>query len=192
MDTPLATIIEGYGSVMRGLAGGPGVTLKLNTTVTAINRIFGTGTARLSYEDTRTGEQGAQMCDIVILSGNMVGYTTTNPVSGKPAVLQPPTSEEVALFSGKESMQFMLSLVEFEDTPAAFEAIEYWPDNYNLPGGVILRRDVGYAETNGTRHPIGVIQTMSTRPDTHRSVCVLPFDCTALWLHCPLIALPYG
>jgi hypothetical protein len=89
MDRPLATIVEGYSSIVHGLAGGPGVEVKLNTTVTAITRLFGTGAARISYQNTHNGEQGAQLCDIVVLSGNMAAYTNPNPATGTVLVFEP-------------------------------------------------------------------------------------------------------
>jgi hypothetical protein len=57
----------------------------------------------------------------------------------------------------------VLQLVKFnEDT--AFQALEYWPDAYRArDAGVIVRRDVGYAE-EGLSHRLGGIQSLSVCP----------------------------
>ena len=143
------------------------MTIKLNTSVTAINR-DGAG-ARLSYRDTNTGQNGAQQCDILVLSGNIADFVRPNPSTGVAPILQPPTPAEVDLFGTKQPMQFLLSLVEFEHPPPAFKTLEYWPSHYDVPGGVIVRRDIGHAE-HGTEHSIGGLQSMSIEPTTNRSV----------------------
>ena len=37
---------------------------------------------------------------------------------------------EHSLFYNKQAMQFLVSLVEFEDIPNEFQALEFWPSNF--------------------------------------------------------------
>jgi hypothetical protein len=86
-----------------------------------------------------------------------------------PAVVTDPTPAEQDLFGSKQSMQFLISLIDFGSPPPGFRAVEYWPDSYDIPGAVILRRDVGYVET-GYGHAVGGLQSMSIRNDTSMAV----------------------
>ena len=58
---------------------------------------------------------------------------------------------------------FFVSLVEFQHTPEAFEAVEYWPNGFLDTPGVILRRDVAFAQTSKP-HRVGAIQSFSYWP----------------------------
>lgn len=93
----------------------------------------------------------------------MLSGSISNLVNG--AVVDP-TAAELQLFGNMKSMQFLVALVEFDKVPAGFEAIEYWPDSFLASPGVILRRDVGYAETSD-QHVVGGLQTYSYSPEPH-------------------------
>ena len=78
-------------------------------------------------------------------------------------ILNDASHEEKSIFEKKKAMQFLVSLVEFEKTPQEFKALEFWPGNFGNKGEVIVRRDVGYAET-GESHQVGGIQSFSYYP----------------------------
>ena len=159
-DTPLAMIKTGFESVVAGMAAHPGITVVLNASVTQINRLG--NAARVTYKDTSTGIAYARTCDLVALTGHITPLVVGayNRSQGKHVpgwhvpVLQPPTKQEVELFGTKTTMQFLVSLIEFNGAPKRFKAIEYWPNEFHEDGAVILHRDVGFV-TQGTRHAMG-------------------------------------
>ena len=67
-------------------------------------------------------------------------------------------------------MQFLISLVEFEDVPGEFQALNFGPPTFKN-GEAFLRRDIGFAET-GKSHKVGGIQSFSyyPYPQCNRSV----------------------
>jgi len=68
-------------------------------------------------------------------------------------------------------MQFLVSLVDFDRVPESYEALEFWPGNFENKGDVIVRRDVGFAETRAS-HSVGGVQSFSyyPYPQCNRSV----------------------
>ena len=82
------------------------------------------------------------------------------------------------MFGTMIPMQFLVSLLDLP-TNVTFKALDYWPDGYkDERGGVIVRRDIGYAENNvqdgrnqqqGISHQRGGLQTFSY-------VCLLCFS----------------
>lgn len=50
--------------------------------------------------------------------------------------------------------------------PIRYRTLEYWPDHFEVPSGVIVRRDVGYGESGSSNasHAIGGLQSFSYWP----------------------------
>jgi hypothetical protein len=191
-DAPVAMVKEGFGAIMDAIvAKEPAIELHRNAAVTSVTR-FGSG-ARVDYVDPVSGAAAARTCDIVALTGNIADLVRdshpppADPVNGSigtggwvanganrqravvPAVVVDPTPAEQDLFGSKQPMQFLISLIDFGSPPPGFRAVEYWPDSYDIPGAVIIRRDVGYVET-GHGHAVGGLQSMSIRNDTSMAV----------------------
>lgn len=118
-------------------------------------------------------------CDLVVLTGPIprlvMGDETAN---SDVAPVVDATSFEKELFHDKNAMQFMQSLVDIHmqvnvdsrsntinsSIPISpYKALDYWAAEFSSRGGVIVHRDVGYAET-GTQHTIGGIQSYSYLP----------------------------
>ena len=147
---------DGYGALVDALAADVGPdAFVLNASVRRIVRPgAGGGASTLHYDGTDGAAEAT--CDVVALTGDITAL-----VSGRGAVVEP-TPQEALLFGRKTAMQFLVALLEFDHAPEGFEAIEYWPWAFPQPGDVILRRDVGYALSNGTvRHRFGGLQTFS-------------------------------
>ena len=111
-------------------------------------------------------------CDLVVLTGPIPKFITSDQSD---AVVDP-TSFEKELLDEKRAMQFMQSVVDMDmqvnidseredhneqTTPVSqYKALDYWAAEFSSRGGVIVRRDVGYAET-GLQHTIGGLQVLS-------------------------------
>ena len=71
-----------------------------------------------------------ETCDFIILSGPITSYVRgSNDMKIKPILDQVSVGEH-SLFYNKQAMQFLVSLVEFEDIPNEFQALEFWPSNF--------------------------------------------------------------
>ena len=99
---------------------------------------------------------------------------STNEVGSEESAVLDSTEFEVELFQDKNAMQFMQSLVdinmEVNVNPlnnntgrviSPYKALDYWAGEFPSRGGVIVHRDVGYAET-GLQHTIGGVQVLTT------------------------------
>eukprot|EP00505_MAST-04D_sp_SCG-Rhode-Island_P004492 Stramenopile-MAST_4_protein_4492 len=165
-DFPLAMLKDGYGGIVNRLAKEVDLDVRYGHRVVGVKRGLGAG-ATLSFGDG----QGDEACDVLVLSGPITQFVRgSNDGSTRP-ILTPPSRVERSVFEGKQAMQFLVSLVEFDRTPAEYEALEFWPEHFRGKGNVIVRRDVGYAETN-VSHAVGGIQSFSyyPYPQCNRSV----------------------
>jgi uncharacterized protein (TIGR03792 family) len=165
-DFPLAMLKDGYGGIVNRLAKEVDLDVRYGHRVVGVKRGLGAG-ATLSFG----GSQGDETCDVLVLSGPITQFVRgSNDGSTRP-ILTPPSLVERSVFEGKQAMQFLVSLVEFDRTPAEYEALEFWPEHFRGKGNVIVRRDVGYAETN-VSHAVGGIQSFSyyPYPQCNRSV----------------------
>ena len=172
------------GSLLDAMAKEVGLTIHLNRTVTKIIRSKDGG-VRLSFE-----EDTEELCDLVVLTGAIPTLVTTNillpttllekktfghmqPMQFLVSLLDLPTANTTNTKLKMHTAASNLRNLE-KDTfpatntttntqmPALFKALEYWPDGYKDVGGVIVRRDIGYAETEPHHsHNIGGLQTFS-------------------------------
>ncbi len=183
---PLAMLPQGYGSIVDALAAEADIDVRLNATVTAVDRSAleaaaagggGGGQIRLTVRYSPTGDEEVETCDLLALSGPITDFVRGSNDGSRPAILTPPTDEEVSLFGPKQPMQFLIQLLDLEPgSPVQenFEALEFWPVNFQTTGGVIVRRDISYAEENGGNgppngttqwpHTIGGLQSYSYWP----------------------------
>lgn len=105
----------------------------------------------------------------MVLTGPIPKFIATD--HSNDAVVNP-TVFEKELLEEKRAMQFMQSLVDMdmqvnidsesedhdESKPVSqYKALDYWAAEFSSRGGVIVRRDVGYAET-GLQHTVGGVQ----------------------------------
>jgi hypothetical protein len=169
-DTPLAMLPEGFGAIVAALAKEVDLDVRLGYTVRSITRSR-VGGVQMDFA-TPAGV-AAESCDLLVLSGPIPEFVRGSADGTRPAILTPPTGEEQGLFGGMQAMQFLVSLLEFETPPSplSFKALEYWPAGYQDVGGVIVRRDIGFAE-EGHAHLYGGLQSFSywPYPKSNRSV----------------------
>ena len=169
-DTPLAMLPEGFGAIVAGLAKEVDLDVRLGHTVSSITRSRAGG-VRIQFATPTNTE--AESCDILALSGPIPEYVRGSADGTRSPILTPPSDEEMGLFGGMKAMQFLVSLLEFEQpsSPLPFKALEYWPAAYEDVGDVIVRRDIGYAE-EGHAHLYGGLQSYSywPYPKCNRSV----------------------
>jgi len=180
-SAPLAMMKDGYGSLIQALADEAGLDVRFNAEVVSVERPWSVAAAsrgrsgqqhKPTYQRHDPGQhvrltladRSEHSCDILVLSGPITNFVRGSD-SGKVApILSPPTAEEVRLFSPKHAMQFLIQLVKFNEEPRSFKALEYWPQGYEIASGVIVRRDVGYAE-HGVPHRLGGLQSYSYWPE---------------------------
>lgn len=155
-DTPLAMLRSGYSALVEALAAEVHLDARLGVQVLGVERARSGATLHFAGRPS-------EHCDIVVLSGPIPEFVGGSMDRTRPAILNPATEAEDRLFRGKRPMQFLVSMVQFTQPVPQWEAIEYWPDAFSVAGGVILRRDVGYAEGQG-RHAIGGVQSYSYWP----------------------------
>jgi hypothetical protein len=169
-DTPLAMLPEGFGAIVAALAEEVSLDVRLSHTVRSITRSR-VGGVRIDF--ATPADAAAESCDLLVLSGPIPEFVRGSADGTRPAILTPPTGEEQGLFGDMQAMQFLVSLLEFEPplSPLPFEALEYWPAGYQDVGGVIVRRDIGFAE-EGHSHLYGGLQSFSywPYPKSNRSV----------------------
>lgn len=159
---PLAMLPEGYGSLIDGLAAEVNLDVRLNATVVSVDRsALPSGTddsgqikLKVRYSE---GPEEEEICDMLALSGPITEFVRGSNDGSRAAILNPPTDDEVSLFASKQPMQFLIQLLDLEPgnpVQEQFEALEFWPANFQTTGGVIVRRDVSYAEENGGEGPL--------------------------------------
>jgi hypothetical protein len=74
-----------------------------------------------------------------------------------PPIITTPSAIELELFATKQPMQFLISLVELEDsdpsngTINSFLGLDYWTEAFEQSPGVIMHRDISYAEGRNRR-----------------------------------------
>jgi hypothetical protein len=92
-----------------------------------------------------------------------------------PPIITSPSPIELELFASKQPMQFLISLVELEDSDPTNETIngflglDYWTEAFEQTPGLIMHRDISYAEGHnrsggGSSSGIGGIQSFSFDP----------------------------
>ena len=186
-EYPLAMLKDGYGGIINNMAKEVQLNVKYGYKVKNIIRRPSSSSSSstlfandgssngmepsitLQFENPSTYPD--ETCDFIILSGPITNYVRgSNDMKIKPILDQVSVGEH-SLFYNKQAMQFLVSLVEFEDIPNEFQALEFWPSNFQKKGSVIVRRDIGYAET-GKSHKVGGIQSFSyyPYPQCNRSV----------------------
>ena len=176
-DTPLAMLRDGYGAVVDALARDAGLDVRLGARVVAVERPGaggstgggggggGGGAATLRFADPAAHPD--EQCDLVVLSGPIPRFVRGSDDGSVAPILTPATAAEADHFAGQHAMQFLISLLELGKDPEAawdeFEALEYFPDNFPTLGGVIVRRDIGYAEDGPSENAnrIGGLQSFS-------------------------------
>jgi uncharacterized protein (TIGR03792 family) len=164
-EYPLAMLKDGYGGIINNMAKEVNLNVKYGHKVKNILRssvaMASSLPVTLQFEDSST--QPDATCDFVILSGPITNYVRgSNDLKVGP-ILNEVSVGERSLFYNKQAMQFLVSLVEFENVPNEFQTLEFWPSNFQKKGSVIVRRDIGYAET-GKSHRVGGIQSFSYYP----------------------------
>jgi len=133
--TPLAMLPEGFGSLVDALAAEAGLDVRLNATVTLVDREgggSGGGPVRLVVETTTTSGGGGasgtevtaseEFCDLVALSGPITEFVRGSNDGARGPILQAPTEAEVDLFAPKQAMQFLIQLLELEPSPVQVRA----------------------------------------------------------------------
>ena len=174
-DYPLAMLKDGYGAMVDSIAKEVELDVRYGWKVKNIRRLQQQTLSKdqkkkksshlssvvLEFENTTEDEE----CDFLVLSGPITNYIAGSVDHKVKPILTDASSKEKSLFKSKKAMQFLVSLVEFEDVPNEFKALEFWPTNFQNKGKgeVIVRRDVGYAET-GQSHQVGGIQSFSYYP----------------------------
>ena len=186
-DTPLAMLKEGFGGLLNDMVQDVQLNVQLNTEIVQINRnenfgvqiYYTTSTLQKDPKNQRPEQEEEttmEQCDLVVLSGAIPKLLRSN-------ILTAPTEMERDTFGTMEPMQFLVSLLDLKTTNSnnllnsknlkkhpipdtmnsssvPYKALEYWPDGYKENSGVIVRRDIGYAETN-VAHTRGGLQTFS-------------------------------
>ena len=155
-NEPLAMLPEGYGAMVDALAADGALSVRLGWRATSIERRRAGG-AVVHF----TGQR-PQHCDLIALSGPIPEFVAGSLDRSRPPILHPATAAERDIFGQMQPMQFLISLVELASEPN-YETLEYWPDNFQTPSAVIVRRDVGFAES-GQTHAIGGVQSFSAWP----------------------------
>jgi len=166
LDTPLALLKEGFGSIGNAMASEVDLAINLNTRVTSIVR--SDGMATITTEPTTNPANGVaeseeHECDIVVLTGPIPQYVRGSLDATVNPILMPPTSEEFEHFSTMRPMQFLITIAELEAVPADYETLEYWPDSFVKSAEVIVHRNIEFAELNMSGN-IGGIQSYSYYP----------------------------
>ena len=121
----------------------------------------GSPSATLQFEDTSIKDEA---CDFVVLSGPITNYVRGSNDKKVHPILDEVSVGETSLFYSKQAMQFLISLVEFEDVPGEFQALEFWPTNFQKRGSVIVRRDIEIRRNWRKSHKVGGIQSFSYYP----------------------------
>ena len=186
-DTPLAMLKEGFGGLLNDMVQDVQLNVQLNTEIVQINRnenfgvqiYYTTSTLQKDPKNQRPEQEEEttmEQCDLVVLSGAIPKLLRSN-------ILTAPTEMERDTFGTMEPMQFLVSLLDLKtknsnnllhsknlkkhpipdtmnSSSVPYKALEYWPDGYKENSGVIVRRDIGYAETN-VAHTRGGLQTFS-------------------------------
>lgn len=147
-DTCVAVIKEGMGSIVSSLLRDANITLRLNTTITSIER-SGPGPVRVSYRSSATDDSGEceavvgeAACDVLVLTGPIPRFVRGFDDGSVRPILSDPTPDERDLFAQMQPMQYLSSVVDLEPSPDEFRAIEYWPDAFSEPSAVIVRRNI--------------------------------------------------
>jgi hypothetical protein len=162
-DTPLAMLKEGFGGLLHAMVDDIRLDVRLNHTVAHIERTAASGVYLTFSNDPNQPQIPAEHCDLLVLSGAIPKLLSHN-------ILQHVTVQEQATFGTMRPMQFLVSLLELpvaNTTHLPFKALEYWPDGYQQTGGVIVRRDIGYAETTETTETTESTESTETS-DQHR------------------------
>lgn len=168
IDTPLAMLPNGFGSMVDALAKEVGLDVRFNTTVWSVER-NASAPVRLTVvqvpADAGAHAESTHECDFVVLSGPVTQFVRGSNDGTRAPILHPATDAERAVFAGKQPMQFLIQLLDLEESPVQeqFRALEFWPAHFQTRGGVIVRRDVAYAE-EGVPHTVGGLQSYSSEP----------------------------
>jgi len=168
-DDPLAMLPAGYGAMVRALVDDANLDVRFGWRVARVERMPPTvpgsrrGRATLHFGDPSA--HPSQLCDLLVLSGPLPEYVMGSLDGTRTAILAPAARSEVDFFGAMRPMQFLISLLELQSTPG-YRTLEYWPDNFEVPSAVIVRRDVGYGESgpSNTSHAIGGLQSYSYWP----------------------------
>ena len=154
---------QGYGAMVNALATDAHLDVRFGWRVTRAERGANGRRATLHFADELTHQP--QDCDFLVLTGPIPEFVVGSLDKSRPPILSPTAPLESQLFGTMRPMQFLISLVEFSQVPT-FETLEYWPSHFTESSAVIVRRDVGYAESGDMRrsHAIGGVQSYSYWP----------------------------
>eukprot|EP00037_Helgoeca_nana_P005915 m.55045 g.55045 ORF g.55045 m.55045 type:complete len:561 (-) comp16851_c0_seq1:55-1737(-) len=194
-DTPSAVVKEGMGSIMLKLVADGKLNVVLNTRVTAITR--GADGVTVEYEPSGGGgsggfggggdsgsrakeaaaaaSQGQTVCDTLVLTGPIPRFVRGSEDGATLPILRNPTAAELDLFGPMTPMQYLVTIAALEPTPTQYRAVEAWPGGFagrwNTTAGVVVRRNIAYADTHTSGDDIGGIMSFSywPAPVTNRS-----------------------
>jgi len=176
-DAPLGMLKDGFSTMVTALSMEAQLDIRLQQEVVSVDRTHAAADDGKVIVTTKSknGAFDTHNCDLVILTGPIPQFIATDHSD---AVVNP-TAFEKDLLDEKRAMQFMQTLVDMDmrvnvdaekedhaeptKPVSPYKALDYWAAEFSSRGGVIVRRDVGYAET-GLQHTIGGLQSYSYHP----------------------------